>query len=96
MKIFDYLHQELNLTINQAVPRYDLWTAMALQDAHPMFDLSPEKAAHFLEAGTGKFLDRLRKLAGEKKWAKLVDQVRGFNPEQDTPEEVFARLCGIK
>jgi len=93
MKVFDYLHQELCMTMGKPVPRYGIWTSMALQDAHPAFDLTPEKAANYLENGTGKILDQCRKTAGEKKWAKLVARVRKFNPDQDTPEEVFTRLC---
>lgn len=93
MKVFDYLHQELSLAANKLVPRYELWTAMALQDAHPMFELTSEKAAQFLAQGTGKFLEKLREQVGAKEWGRLVKRVHQFNPDIDTPEEVMKRLC---
>lgn len=98
MKVFDFLCQELSLTVNQPIigkERYDLWTSMALQDAHPAFGLTPEAAAAYLEAGEGNLLGRCREKAGPKKWSRLIERVRHFNPDVEQPEEVFARLCGL-
>lgn len=93
MKVFDYVHQELSLVVGKLVSRYELWTAMALQDAHPLFNPTSKKAADFLAYGEGRLLSGLRRQVGEKRWNELVDQVRNFDPEQDTPEKIMERLC---
>ncbi len=94
MKTFDYLHQELSLALDRQIPRFGLWVSMATQEAHPMFGLTPEQAAHYLETGTGQILDQSRQDLGKKKWAKLVERVRNFDPEGQTPDEILERLCG--
>lgn len=99
MKVFNFLCQELSVTINQPIvgkARYDLWTSMALHDAHPAFDLTPEAAATYLETCHEGFLDRLRTRVRDKEWRLLVRRIREFNPDHDTPEEIFSRLCGTE
>lgn len=98
MKVFDFLCQELSVTTNRPIvgkERYDLWTSMALQNAHPAFGLTPEAAAAYLEAGEGNLIGRCREKVGPKVWARLVDTVRNFNHDVERPEEIFARICGL-
>lgn len=98
MKVFDYLVQELSLSAGENLAggpkRYDLWTSMALNDAHPMHGLTSEQAATYLEEATGPILERLRKKVGPKEWAKLVKRIRRFNPDHPTPEETLQRILG--
>lgn len=98
MKVFDFLCLELSLTLNQPIvgkERYDLWTSMALQGAHPIFGLTPESAAEYLETGEGYFIEGCRRKIDQKEWNRLVSRIRSFNPDVEQPEEILARFCGF-
>ena len=87
MKVFDYLHQELSLTVERKVPRCRLWISMAQRGAHPRLCLTPAKAANYLAAGEGSIIRQSREAVGAEKWDQLVQKVRNFDPGPDTPDE---------
>jgi hypothetical protein len=93
MKPFDFAYQETCVAANQALSRYDFWTAAALGGAHPAWNPTSDQLANWLEQAEGSLLSRLRQRCGPEKWNKLVRRVRDFGPEHDTPEEIMERLC---
>ena len=82
-KVFDYLHTELSVLAGKFLPRMDLWEE---------FDGPPTKeiALRFLREGKAQVLQDIP----EKKLRRLVRRFERWDPNADTPEEIFARICG--
>ena len=87
MKTFDYLHQELCITLDRKISRYQLFLNIGE-------GLLPQETAAHLEDQVQEesFLGELRKEMGARKWRKLVSKIRRFGPHRPTPEEVFSRI----
>jgi len=81
-RVFDHLHEELSLAAGRLVPRMDLWEE---------FDGPPTKeiALSFLRERTAPVLQDIP----ERKLRRLTKRFERWDPNQDTPEEIFARLC---
>ncbi len=88
-KIFDYLHTELSVLAGKFIPRMELWEEF---DAFDCFSVYPTKeiALRFIRDGKAQVLQEIP----EKKLRRLTKRVERWDPNQDTPEEIFARICG--
>lgn len=84
-KVFDHLHSELSLLVGKVVPRMRLWEE---------FEGPPTKeiALSFLNERAVKFLPEIP----ERKLRRLTKSFERWDPKRDTPEEIFARICGQK
>jgi hypothetical protein len=82
-KIFDYLHMELSVLVGKFVPRMDLWEE---------FDGPPTKeiALRFLSDRAAKVFPEIP----EKKLRRLSKRFERWDPNADTPAEIFSRICG--
>jgi hypothetical protein len=84
-KVFDYLHTELSVLAGKFIPRWDMWEEF---DGPP----TKERALRFLRERAAQVLPDIP----EKKLRRLTKRFERWDPDADTPEEIFSRICGIK
>ena len=82
-KIFNHLHEELSVLVGRLIPRMDLWEE---------FDGPPTKeiALSFLRERTAPVLQDI----SERKLRRLTKRFERWDPNADTPAEIFSRICG--
>ncbi len=88
-KVFNYLHEELSVLAGRFIPRMSLWEEF---DSFASFSVYPSKeiALRFLRDGSAQVLQEIP----EKKLRRLTKRFERWDPNADTPEEIFARICG--
>ena len=88
-KVFDYLHTELSVLAGKFLPRMDLWDEF---DSFAHFDVHPSKeiALRFLREGKAPILQGIP----ERKLRRLTKRFERWDPDADTPEQIFSRICG--
>lgn len=82
-KIFDHLHEELSVLANRFIPRMELWEE---------FNGPPTK-----EIALGFLRDRASQVfpeIPERRLRRLYKHIERWDPNADTPAEIFARICG--
>jgi hypothetical protein len=82
-KVFDYLHTELSVLAGKFIPRMDLWEEF---DGPP----TKETALLWLKRSPAQVLQDIP----ERKLRRLTKRFERWDPNADTPEEIFARICG--
>lgn len=87
-EIFNRLHRELSLLKEELVPRMLLWEAVG-EVADPT-SLTKEQAVAFLREGAAAFLPKV----SERKRRRMIKKFKRWNPDSDTPEEIFERMSG--
>jgi hypothetical protein len=82
-KIFNHLHTELSVLAGKFIPRMDLWEE---------FDGPPTKeiALRFLRERAAQVLQEIP----ERRLRRLTKRFERWDPNADTPEEIFDRICG--
>ena len=86
-KIFNHLHEELSLAVGEYFPRMSLWEEVWEFTSEP---LTKETALRFLNERAPKLFPDIP----EKKLRRLTKRFERWDPNADTPEEIFARICG--
>lgn len=84
-KVFDYVHTELSVLAGKLLPRMDLWEEF---DGPP----SKETALLFLRDGKAQTLQGIP----DRQLKRLIKRFERWDPNADTPAEIFARICGQK
>ena len=87
-KIFDHLHEELSLLKGELFPRMELWNLVG--EHYDPSTLNEMEAYTFFSC----FLDTLSPEVPVKKRKAALKKFRRWDPNADTPEEVFERICG--
>ena len=87
-KVFDYLHTELSVLAGRFLHRMDLWEEF---DAFDCFSVYPtrETALRFLSERAAQLFPEIP----EKKLRRLSKRFERWDPNADTPEEIFERIC---
>ena len=85
-RVFDHLHVELSLLKGEFLPRMPLWEEVG-QITDPM-TLTKEQAVDFLTASLSTLLPEVP----ERKRRRMIRKFQRWDPEADTPEEVFERI----
>jgi hypothetical protein len=94
MKLFDFICQEMSVLTDVPVVgpvRFELWTSMAEHKAHPA-SLTNEQAADYFLYGKGFPIYKVLAKVSDKQWRDFIKRIESFNPDIETPEEVFERL----
>ena len=89
-KVFNHLHEELSLLKGELYPRMDLWSEVG-HYIDPM-TLTKESAVDFLINSLSTLLPEVP----EKKRTRMIKKFERWDPNADTPEEIFERICGAK
>ena len=87
-KIFDHLHEELSLLRGELFPRMVLWKEVGHR-SNPMA-LTKELAVDFLINSLSTLLPEVP----ERRRRGMIQRFERWDPNADTPEEVFERICG--
>ena len=82
-RVFDYLHTELSVLAGKFIPRMDLWEEF---DGPP----TKETALLFLKRSPAEVLQDIP----ERNLRRLTKRFERWDPNADTPEEIFSRICG--
>ena len=89
-KVFNHLHEELSLLKGELYPRMDLWSEVG-HCIDPMA-LTKGLAVDFLTSSLSTLLPEVP----EKKRTRMIKKFERWDPNVDTPEEIFERICGVK
>lgn len=84
-KVFNHLHEELSVLAGKFIPRMELWEEF---DGPP----TKETALIFLRETVPQVFPEI----SEKKLRRLTKRFERWDPNRDTPAEIFARICGRK
>jgi len=88
---FDHLFVELSVAADELVPRYALWLRLHELGWDPV-RLDRDEVLAFADDHLAGFLAEHDLRIRPRALRILRRRLRGFDPEQPTPEEVFERL----
>jgi len=88
--IFDHLYEELVMLKGEWIPRMRIWNAVG--DFYDPVALTKEEAVIFLT----NFAATLLPEVPAKKRLRMIKRFKRWDPDADTPEEIFTRICGGK
>lgn len=89
-EVFNHLHEELSLLKGELFPRMELWNLVG-QHFDPI-SLTKDQALAYLFVYSPDSLPEVP----AKKIRRMVKRFERWDPEADTPEEIFERICGGK
>ena len=96
MKTFNFICQELSLLAGEPLVgkrRFDLWAGMASWGYLPYQQEDPVRAATCLERAESYSIRELREKIPYREWNRFLERLCKFNPNVETPEEIFTRIA---
>lgn len=89
-KVFNHMHEELSLLKGELFPRMRLWEEVG-HYIDPMA-LTKVQAVGFLINSLSTILPEVP----ERKRQRMIKKFERWDPNADTTEEIFKRICGGK
>jgi hypothetical protein len=89
-RVFDHLHEELSLLKGEFYPRMALWEEVG-HYIDPV-TLTRELAVNFLINSLSTLLPEVP----EGRRTRMIKRFERWDPEANTTEEIFKRICGGK
>jgi hypothetical protein len=89
-KVFNHMHEELSLLKGELFPRMRLWEEVG--EYYDPMSLTKMDGYNFL----ANFLSTLLPEVPVEKRQRMLKRFRRWDPNADTPEEIFTRICGGK